>query len=70
MLALAEQEGFDVFLTLDAGIEYQQNLANRKIAILLIRAQTSRLEDVADCTSEILNVLRAIQHGQLIKTGS
>src|SRR5579885_3537792 len=69
LLALAEQEGFDVFLTLDTGIEYEQNLAKHKIAVLLIRAKTSRLDDVADFTSEILNAFRSIQYGQLIKIG-
>jgi putative NIF3 family GTP cyclohydrolase 1 type 2 len=34
LLSAAEREGFDVFLTGDRGLEYQQNLANRKIAIV------------------------------------
>lgn len=35
LLAIAE-ENFDVFLTCDTNLEYQQNLANRKIAIVLL----------------------------------
>lgn len=35
LLALAESE-FDVFLTSDRNLQYQQNLKGRKIAILLL----------------------------------
>ena len=33
LLSLAEQQSFDVLLTVDQGLEYEQNLAGRKIAI-------------------------------------
>jgi hypothetical protein len=33
LLELAEQAGFNVLITLDRGIEYQQNLRSRKLAI-------------------------------------
>jgi hypothetical protein len=32
LLSLAEDAGFDVFLTMDKGLQYQQNLAGRSIA--------------------------------------
>lgn len=33
LLTAAETAGFEVFLTVDQGIEYQQNLITRKLAI-------------------------------------
>jgi hypothetical protein len=39
LLNAAESAGFEVFLTTDKNIRYQQNLAGRKIAIVLIRKQ-------------------------------
>ena len=36
LLLLAEQPGFEVFLTLDRGLEYEQNLQRRIMAIILI----------------------------------
>lgn len=39
LLKAAEGAGFDVFLTTDKNIRYQQNLTGRKIAIVLIRKQ-------------------------------
>ena len=46
LLSLAEAAGFDVFLTMDRGLQYQQNLVGRVIAILIIRARSNRLEDL------------------------
>lgn len=40
LLALVEAR-FDVFITLDKGFEYQQNLAGRRISIVLIRAESN-----------------------------
>jgi hypothetical protein len=46
LLTLAEGKGFQVFLTLDKGIRYQQNLTGRGIAIILIHAKSNRLADL------------------------
>ena len=39
LLNAAEAAGFEVFLTTDKNIRYQQNLTSRKIAIVLISKQ-------------------------------
>ena len=36
LLAAAEEAAFDVFLTPDQGIRYQQNLTSRRIAIVVL----------------------------------
>ena len=36
LLAEAERAGFDVFLTADKNIRYQQNLTGRKIAVVVL----------------------------------
>jgi predicted nuclease of predicted toxin-antitoxin system len=69
LLSLAEKSGFHVFLTLDRGIEYEQNLQQRTIAVILIRAKSSRLADLSTHSSEILRLLRSLQPGQLVKVG-
>jgi predicted nuclease of predicted toxin-antitoxin system len=57
LLALAERNGFQVFLTLDKGIAYQQKLTGRKLAVIVIRARSNRLEDllphVEDCLAKL-----------------
>ena len=42
LLLLAEADGFEVFITLDHGIAYQQNFSGRRIAVVLIRAKSNR----------------------------
>ena len=40
LLKAAEEAAFDVFLTTDQRIRYQQNLAGRKIAIIVLGGST------------------------------
>jgi len=39
LLAVAESAGFDLLLTTDKNMRYQQNLAGRKIAIVVLGQQ-------------------------------
>jgi predicted nuclease of predicted toxin-antitoxin system len=41
LISLAEAAGFDLFLTMDKGLQYQQNLEGRNIAILIVRAKSN-----------------------------
>ena len=43
LLQAAEQSGFELFLTADKNIRYQQNLAGRKIAIVVLSQLRWRL---------------------------
>jgi hypothetical protein len=46
LLAAAEAAGFDVIVTTDQEIPYQQKLALRNIAVVVLCAQTNRLADL------------------------
>lgn len=65
LLALTEGS-YDVFLTLDKGIKYQQNLSGRGIAVVIIKAQSNRLEDLAEQVPACLAALKQVQAGQVI----
>jgi len=43
LLSLAQAAGFEVFVTIDRGIEYEQNLVRRDIAVIMVRAKSSAL---------------------------
>ncbi len=43
LLNVAEADGFDLLLTTDKGIRYQQNLTGRKIAIVVLGNSTWRV---------------------------
>ena len=68
LLALAEA-GFDVFITLDKGFEYQQNLKGRKIAIVLIRAKSTRLADLLPHAQACREAIATIKPGEIVQVG-
>jgi len=43
---LSPRDRFEVFITLDRGIEFEQNLAQGGVAVVLIRAKSSRLVEI------------------------
>lgn len=69
LLIHAEQAGFDVFLTLDRGIEFQQSLTHRRLAVVLLRSKSSRLADLEPLVPEVLAAITAILPGQLALVG-
>jgi hypothetical protein len=65
LLAAAERLGFELFITIDQGIVYQQNLASRKIAILVLQPKTSRLADLLPLAPGCLTQMQSIAPGEL-----
>ncbi|MGI9048344.1 MAG: hypothetical protein ACR2GU_03035 [Rubrobacteraceae bacterium] len=65
LLCLAEQE-FDVFITMDRTLEYQQNLSDFSIGILLIAAKSNRRKDVEPLMQEVGRALDRAKVGELI----
>jgi len=67
LLAPAESAGFQVFLTLDRGIECQQNLHPRTIAVVIIRTKSSQMAELLLHIPDLLRALDSIEPGQLIR---
>lgn len=67
LLTAAETARFDVFLTADQGIGYQQNLTGRNIAIIILRAKSNRLRDFLPHVPACLAHIESIQPGQVMK---
>lgn len=55
LLLAAEEAGFDLFITADQELGYQQNLADRKIAVLVLSTNnwTVIKERISDITAAI-----------------
>lgn len=62
LLTLAEPE-FDVFVTIDQSLQYQQSLTNRRISLLVFTAKTNQIEDLAPAVPNALSKLRSMQPG-------
>jgi hypothetical protein len=66
LLSAAEKAGFEVLITVDQNIPYQQDLHHPNIAILILRAPTNRLLDLKQVTPAALKALTAIKPRQVI----
>lgn len=69
LLSLARQKSFEVFVTLDKGLQYQQNLAQRNIAIIVIRARSNRIGDLLPHAEACLEQIRSIRSGEVVLVG-
>ena len=59
LLALARDQ-FDLLLTADKGMEHQQNQDTLPVAIIVVRARSNRIEDLARAVPAILVALDEI----------
>lgn len=64
LLRLAEAE-FSLFITTDQNLRYQQNLSNRKIAILVL--STNNLRRLLAASELLKTTIQAIQSGQFVQ---
>jgi hypothetical protein len=54
---------------MDKGLEYQQNLAGRAIAIVVVRSRSNRLQDLLPHTEACLAAMSSIQPGEVVRVG-
>jgi hypothetical protein len=68
LLALAGAE-FDVFLTVDQNLKYQQNLTSFRVAIILLIARNNRLQTLLPLMPEVREALDKIKEGEFVRLG-
>ena len=66
LLQIAERE-FDVFLTGDRNLAFQQNLTKFDLAVIVLEAQSTRLSDTAPLMQQVLAVLETIQPREVVR---
>jgi hypothetical protein len=69
LLTAAETAKFDIVLTVDRGFEFQQNLEQRKIAVIIFCGKSILLEDLLPMVSACLDSIKSIQSGQVVRIG-
>ena len=62
LLTLASQH-FDVFVTLDRNLSFQQNLDSFSISVVVLNAKTSRLPDLKLLIPNLLVAIESAQSG-------
>ena len=68
LLALAEVE-FDVFLTVDQNLIFQQNLERFNIGVILMVARNNRFKTLLPLMPEVNAAIEKIKPGELARVG-
>ena len=70
LLQLMSEEGFTVLLTTDRNLQYQQNLQQVGIAVVVMVASSNRLLDLIPLIPKVGNALAQVTPGQVIGRAS
>jgi hypothetical protein len=69
LLARAQQE-FDVFITVDRNLPFQQDLSRFSIAVIVLRARSTRVRDLRSLMPQLLAALPAAKRGEATWIGA
>jgi hypothetical protein len=61
---------FDVLLTADQNLEYQQNLATLPVAVVVMVSGSNRLEALEPLVPSVLDLLKSLQPKTLRRVGA
>ena len=65
LLDAAEQAGFDLLLTCDQNVRYQQNFSNRKLALLIL--SSNHWPTLRRIAARIATAVDFVQTGQIVR---
>jgi hypothetical protein len=68
LLALAAN-AFDVFVTVDRNLSFQQNVPEFAIAVVVLRARSNRLADLRLLVPDLLAIIPAARRGTVTYIG-
>ena len=60
---------FDVLVTADKNIAYQQLLSGRAFGVIVLRASTNRIHDLVPIVPNLLSALSGLQPGEVREIG-
>jgi hypothetical protein len=65
LLDAAEEAGFDLLLTCDQNVQYQQNFASRKLALVIL--SSNHWPTMRRVAARIATAVDFLQTGQIVK---
>jgi predicted nuclease of predicted toxin-antitoxin system len=68
LLSLAEAV-FNVLITVDTNLRYQQNLERRKIAIVVLQSSSNRLDHIRQYFPACVQAIEKIKPGEIVLIG-
>lgn len=69
LLRLAEKNQFDVFLTADRNLAFQQSITAFRLAVVVLEAPGIQLHQTMPLISKVLTLLPSLQPGQVVRVG-
>ena len=60
-------DGFEVLLTVDDNLPFQQNLASAGVAVVIMRAKSNRMADLLPVIPMVEVVLQSIRPGEVVE---
>ena len=69
LLLKAADAGYDVFLTVDGNLPYEQNLSLHELAVIALRAKTNRLADTIPLMPAVSSRLPTAPKGEVTRIG-
>ncbi len=67
LLRRAEAEGFEVFVTVDRNLEYQQHLPSVTLAVIALRARSNDVADLEPLMPAVLAALPTLVAGHVTR---
>jgi hypothetical protein len=61
---------FDVFITIDQNLQYQQNLQNAPVGIVLLSAFSNRIEHLLPLMPQVRAILPTLQAGMIVRVSA
>src|SRR5882672_9698912 len=68
LLRLADGQ-FDALLTVDQGIEYQQNLSGLRISVVIMLAPSNDVDDLHPLLPAVEKALTSLRPGEIMRVG-
>jgi len=68
-LLQAADASFDALLTVDQGVQHQQNTAALRISIVIMVATSNDIDDLGPLMPAVIEVLRDLGPGQVVRVG-
>lgn len=69
LLAVAASNGFDCLITMDSGVQFQQNLASLPLSVIVVKAKTNAIDDLRPLLPQLLTVLATLMPKSFTRIG-
>ena len=70
LLRRAVADRFDVLITVDRNLEYQQHVAAIGLGFVVLIARSNRTDDLVPLAPAVLTAIEALRSGQVVRVGA